>query len=168
MKLHEYATIYGWERINFIKDSIVDRVDRDDFDSGKVYTKIDEMHDKKFKDAHICKEIFKNECWFKVWPLLEFLLDSKKFEIIKSYRLKFLDLIRESNDLGTSKQVKAVQDDTVETEAWETKFGIDITSNWTRRYPFTYTGRRPNFVNWDNTLSETIRIITSNKLQDYM
>ena len=152
--LMKYISKYGWDKISldYYRHPVVQgRIDREDASHGEWDTLLDRgINANLFKDAHFCRQTFVQECWWRVFHLMEPRLDRNQKKQILTYRSKFLDLMLNSNkNVGGGKEIQQVQvDEIVRTKVLE-EGGVDTRLVWTHVYPKTFIRDYvPKAVDW--------------------
>ena len=132
-----YGRRYGWDRINHWKENYVTgRMDRNSMSEGKWHDAVDENRKHLYKDAHVCRKIWDNDCWWKIYHLLKFHMDDKMLKEVEVYRNEFVRLMREMRKtkmfFGDGKEGKAALDEEDVEKEWFEKTGIDVGKSCSR------------------------------------
>ena len=110
---------------------------------------MDEMYYRRFKDAHICRNTWENKCWWRVYQLLQKVLDEKQVQELLTYRSKLINIILKYPEIGDFRENKRVHLEQ-SMRATYLRNNLDIRNEWSYHYPRVFKpGAKPKFVNWE-------------------
>ena len=148
--LRNYLDKYGWHRFRSrTKGDPSGRVDRAHLSNNKYYEILDLFKKEPFKDSHICRGAYTNQCWWSIYKLMESSTAKKDLQKLQEYRNGFIDIMLNSSYVGSNSDRKHVMAEAILRKKLLIYF--DIRNEWTQVYPQKYVNNvKPKWVDWDN------------------
>lgn len=175
--LKKYGEAYTFGKSIYVRNAghtSNSRLDRNHIKKEEWDMANDEKYSKLFKDAHFCREIWLNDCWWKMYAALKPIFEREDFDRVLEYKANLLKIMVLNVKIGDQHEHSALRIQQSTRANILRTYKIDICETWSSLYPRIYTDYVPTHILWEeervfkevDTSNKTIyRIIPKN---DYL
>ena len=150
--LKRYGEIYTFGKAIYVRNAghtSNARLDRNHMKRDQWDELNDIKYSKLYKDSHFCREIWLNECWWKMYDALKPLYEREDFDRLIEYKANLLKIMIMNIKVGDQHEHSALRIQQNTRAQIMRNFGVDISEKWTSMYPRIYTNYTPTLIKWE-------------------
>lgn len=152
--LKDYGNHYGFSKTIYLRNPSQTsnlRLDRGHIKRKQWDKNNDLKYTHLFKDSHFCREIWHNNCWWKLYFALKPLFEKIEFNYLVEYRLNLTNIMMYNPRIGDSGATGKIRLQNIQRERLKgMHHGFDILKQWSSLDPKVYVDYTPKYVDWQH------------------